>query len=200
MTYSESSSLPTSYRSFLVDVVRAQGHPLQPVENALTYVVKGFASESDVLTFVKDTFGLAKIGFKRYLLNPGDRVAWRAPGTTVSEDRLLLNANSKGYPNRTAALKAHVLPNPPLALEDLGTSALLYAPADNGRAGPVMVEGHKEYEVEKIVDESSTYRGEEGGESLHYRIRWKGWSSQSDSWIPAKDAENLEALDLWLDV
>ncbi|KAH6911646.1 hypothetical protein BKA70DRAFT_1423407 [Coprinopsis sp. MPI-PUGE-AT-0042] len=200
MTYSESALLPASYHSLLVEVVRAEDHPLQPIKDASTYVVKSFASEEDAQTFVKETFGLARIGFRRYLLKAGDRVAWRAPGATVSEDRLFLGIDYEGYPDRTAALRAHDLPKPSLTLDDLGVSSLLHSPVDAGCPGPVVVDGCEEYEVEKIVDEIMTDLSDKDKGTRRYRIRWKGWSAQGDSWILAKDAEPLEALDRWLEV
>jgi hypothetical protein len=62
MTYSEHLFPSISYRSHLVHVLRAEDHPLQPVEGASTYVVRGFVLDDDVRVFVKDVFGLKGLG------------------------------------------------------------------------------------------------------------------------------------------
>ncbi|KAH6874670.1 hypothetical protein BKA70DRAFT_1449336 [Coprinopsis sp. MPI-PUGE-AT-0042] len=200
MTYAEFPFPPISYQSSPIQVIRARGHPLQPIEGAWTFVVEGFVDREDVEAFVKEMFGLATLGFRRYLLKPGDRVVWRALGATPSKDCLLLDVNHEGYPHREAALEVQKLPKPSLSIEDLGLSALLCSHVDDGRPGPILVDGQEEYEVEKIVDEGVPTGINDVAVTLHYHIRWKGWSPHSDSWIPAKDAEKLEALDQWLGV
>ncbi|KAH6896339.1 hypothetical protein BKA70DRAFT_1438258 [Coprinopsis sp. MPI-PUGE-AT-0042] len=197
MTYSEVPYPPVHYRSSPLRVLRAQDHPLQPIEGASTFVVEGFAHQEDAEVFVKEMFGLEKIGFRRYLMKPGDRVVWRRePGANVSNDQLILDAAYEGYPDRTAAVKAHDLPEPSLSMDDLGVSAVL---RPCGGPGPVLVDGHEEYEVEKIVDECVP-QGDDEDKASKYRVRWKGWDPQSDSWITAKDAKDLRALDQWLGV
>jgi hypothetical protein len=53
--------------------------------------------------------------------------------------------------------------------------------------GPTLINGEEEYEVEEILD-SNHIRG-----GLHYYVRWKGYPSSENSWIPA---HNVHAPDL----
>jgi Chromo (CHRromatin Organisation MOdifier) domain len=88
-----------------------------------------------------------------------------------------------------------------MALDEFGVDASLLSPGDSDCPGAVMVDGQEEYEVDKIVDEGFSDRNDGRGKRvLHYRVRWKGWSPQSDTWLAAQDADGLEALDRWLGV
>ena len=50
----------------------------------------------------------------------------------------------------------------------------------------------EEYEVEKIVGERKC-KGK-----LHYRVRWKGYDAENDSWQTARDLRNApELLKAW---
>ncbi|KAB5587867.1 Retrotransposable element Tf2 [Ceratobasidium theobromae] len=54
---------------------------------------------------------------------------------------------------------------------------------------PIVVEsGEKEYEVEQILNSKKT-RGK-----LHYLIKWKGYSEESNSWEPKEHVENSPEL------
>jgi hypothetical protein len=51
----------------------------------------------------------------------------------------------------------------------------------------------EEWEVECIVD----HRGKTK-RNAEFRIRWKGYGPNDDSWLPWKEARDLEAMDVYL--
>ena len=53
---------------------------------------------------------------------------------------------------------------------------------------PVLIDGHEEYEVEKILD-SRHYR-----KQLQYLVRWKGYGPKDDSWQPVKNLSGAKEL------
>jgi hypothetical protein len=59
---------------------------------------------------------------------------------------------------------------------------------------PVNVNDNLEYFVEKILDERKG-RGRGGNRFL---VRWVGQGPEYDLWIPQKELEDCEALDIWL--
>ena len=59
---------------------------------------------------------------------------------------------------------------------------------------PVNVNDNLEYFVEKILDEKKS-RGRGGTKFL---VRWVGQGPEYDLWIPQKELEDCEALDIWL--
>jgi hypothetical protein len=48
---------------------------------------------------------------------------------------------------------------------------------------PVIVEGHKEYEIDRFLD-SNWY-----GRHFQYKVRWKGYDKEHDEWIFRDDLE-----------
>lgn len=59
--------------------------------------------------------------------------------------------------------------------------------------GPVVTpDGEEEYFVERILDRRRVGRG------WQYLVRWLGYSSGSDSWLPGREVEDLAALDDFL--
>ncbi|GAA5971619.1 hypothetical protein JCM3765_001266 [Sporobolomyces pararoseus] len=56
---------------------------------------------------------------------------------------------------------------------------------------PVIVSGETQYEVEQILD-SRRYRGQ-----LQYKVRWKNYGVDADSWEPSRNVSN--SMDLVLD-
>ncbi|KAH6886515.1 hypothetical protein BKA70DRAFT_1236537 [Coprinopsis sp. MPI-PUGE-AT-0042] len=139
---------------------------------------------------------LVLLASRKFILDAGDQITWRVPGSPASSDCLILVADLEGYPNRSAAMRARSLPAPLLSLDDLGLARGRDEPAKYERPGPIVENGKEEYQVDRIVDED--WNKEDGVESdKWYRIRWKGWPPQDDTWIPAVDADYLEALDKW---
>ena len=53
---------------------------------------------------------------------------------------------------------------------------------------PVVVNGRKEYEVEKILDTEVI------GGKTHYYVRWKGYDQSADSWETEKNFPNCKEL------
>ena len=53
---------------------------------------------------------------------------------------------------------------------------------------PELIEGEKEYEVEKIRDSRRKGRG------IQFLIKWKGYTSEEDSWEPRKNLGNAKKL------
>ncbi|CUA67699.1 Transposon Tf2-7 polyprotein [Rhizoctonia solani] len=56
------------------------------------------------------------------------------------------------------------------------------------RPDPVTINGEEEYEVEDIVD--SKRRADE----WHYRVKWKGYGPESNTWEPKKNLEHAEEI------
>ena len=56
---------------------------------------------------------------------------------------------------------------------------------------PVTIDGHREYFVDKIVDERRRRNG------TQYLVRWRGEGPEGDLWLAASELEDCEALDTW---
>jgi hypothetical protein len=54
--------------------------------------------------------------------------------------------------------------------------------------GPLEVEGEEEYEVEEIVDSERRPNGR------FYRVKWKGYSPESNTWEPKANLEHAEEI------
>jgi hypothetical protein len=72
--------------------------------------------------------------------------------------------------------------------ESLFPSRILHAPE------PIKVNDNLEHFIDKIVDER---RGKGRGQT-RYLVRWVGQGPEHDLWLPQKEIENCEALDIWL--
>ena len=59
---------------------------------------------------------------------------------------------------------------------------------------PVNVNDNLEHFIDNIIDEK---RGR-GRNNHKYLVRWMGQGPENDLWLPAKELENCEALDVWL--
>jgi len=58
---------------------------------------------------------------------------------------------------------------------------------------PVSVNDNLEYVIERILDEKKS-RGRGGSKFL---VRWLGQGPEYDLWLPQKEIEDCEALDVW---
>jgi chromodomain-containing protein len=58
------------------------------------------------------------------------------------------------------------------------------------RPPPITVQSEEEYEVESILQA----RRKTPGDSLEYKVHWKGYPSANDSWVPHKDLHLLDLL------
>jgi hypothetical protein len=54
--------------------------------------------------------------------------------------------------------------------------------------GPLEVEGEEEYEVEEIVDSERRQDG------WYYRVKWKGYGPESNTWEPKANLEHAESI------
>jgi hypothetical protein len=54
--------------------------------------------------------------------------------------------------------------------------------------GPLEVEGEEEYEVEEIVNSERCQDG------WYYRVKWKGYGPESNTWEPKKNLEHAEDI------
>ncbi len=69
----------------------------------------------------------------------------------------------------------------------------LFPSRDRPHPGPVVTEdGLEEQEIDKILDERRRGRG------FQYLVRWVGFSEAHDEWLPRRELEDCEALDIWL--
>ncbi|KAJ2935130.1 hypothetical protein H1R20_g1983, partial [Candolleomyces eurysporus] len=60
------------------------------------------------------------------------------------------------------------------------------------RPGAIVTEdGTEEWEVEKIIDERRRGKGSQ------YLVRWAGYGPECDTWLPAKEVEDCQALDVF---
>jgi hypothetical protein len=72
--------------------------------------------------------------------------------------------------------------------ETLFPSRTLHAPE------PINVDDNLEHFVDKILDE----RKARGRGQTRYLVRWVGQGPEDDLWLPQKEIENCEALDVWI--
>jgi hypothetical protein len=54
--------------------------------------------------------------------------------------------------------------------------------------GPLEIEGEEEYEVEEIVD------SEHCPDGWYYRVKWKGYGPESNTWEPKANLEHAEKI------
>jgi hypothetical protein len=59
---------------------------------------------------------------------------------------------------------------------------------------PINVNDQLEHYIEKIIDE----RKSRGRGDTRYLVRWVGQGPEHDLWLPRKEIEDCEALDIWL--
>lgn len=82
----------------------------------------------------------------------------------------------------SSELKAHVANN-----------AVLFPHREFKQPGPVFTaDGLEEYAVESILDSRRRGRG------VQYLVRWVGYGAEHDRWLPRRELEDCEALDVWL--
>jgi Chromo (CHRromatin Organisation MOdifier) domain len=69
--------------------------------------------------------------------------------------------------------------------------AELFPSREHARPGAIMTsEGLEEYAIEKIIDEKKKGRG------YQYLVRLVGYGPEEDRWLPRRELEDCEALDI----
>lgn len=64
---------------------------------------------------------------------------------------------------------------------------------EHSRPPPILTEsGMMENVIEKIIDQRKRGRG------WQYLVRWAGYGPEDDEWLPRRDVEDCEALDIWI--
>jgi Chromo (CHRromatin Organisation MOdifier) domain len=87
------------------------------------------------------------------------------------------------FPSFHASLLKRYIPNDP----DLFPSRMLPPP------GPVITpDGQEEWLIDRILDEWAQDQGRQ------YLVRWRGWGTEEDRWLPGCELLETEALDRWL--
>ncbi|KII89940.1 hypothetical protein PLICRDRAFT_64000, partial [Plicaturopsis crispa FD-325 SS-3] len=70
---------------------------------------------------------------------------------------------------------------------------VLFPSRANAEPGSVVTaDGEVEWTVERIIDERRRGRG------FQYLVRWAGYGPESDLWLPRRELDDCEALDIWL--
>jgi hypothetical protein len=105
--------------------------------------------------------------------------------------------------NHKASTYTLDLPNNPGAFPTFHVSQLrayhtndenLFPDRDLPRPGPVITEeGEEQWEIEEIVDERKRGRGRQ------YLVKWRGWGDEDMRWLPARELDETEALDRWIE-
>lgn len=99
-----------------------------------------------------------------------------------SEYTLRLPNNPKTFPGFHASLLKPFIPNDPTLFPD----------REFTRPGTVVTEdGTEENMIDKIVDARRRGRGRQ------YLVRWVGYDRDHDEWLPGKEVDDTEALDVW---
>jgi chromodomain-containing protein len=58
------------------------------------------------------------------------------------------------------------------------------------RPPPIIIQSEEEYEVKSILQAQCKGLGD----SLEYKVHWKGYPSADDSWVPHNDLHSLDLL------
>lgn len=70
--------------------------------------------------------------------------------------------------------------------------ASLFPSRELERPESVETNDGEEWLVERILDEKRGRRGKE------FLVRYRGYGAEEDRWLPLRDVDELEALDVWL--
>lgn len=68
----------------------------------------------------------------------------------------------------------------------------LFPSQEHEHPDPVVINGEEEYYVDKILEERKQGRG------VQYLVRWCGYGAEEDRWLPGRELQDCEALDIWL--
>jgi hypothetical protein len=57
---------------------------------------------------------------------------------------------------------------------------------------PVVIDSEEEFFIDRILDERKR------GCGMQYLVRWNGYGPEEDRWLPGREVDDCEALDIWL--
>ena len=63
-----------------------------------------------------------------------------------------------------------------------------YSGTPTAPPAPIVIDGEQEYIVDSIVTHRYSRRG------LHYLVRWKGYDSSSDEWLPEAELKHAKEV------
>jgi hypothetical protein len=107
------------------------------------------------------------------------------PVTRVSEEHSTVTLD---LPNKRTFPTFHTCHVVPFQKND----AELFPSRELSNPGPVMLNDNEEFFVDRIIDERKCGRGK------RYLVRWLGYGPEDDRWLPGRELEDCEALDIWL--
>jgi hypothetical protein len=59
------------------------------------------------------------------------------------------------------------------------------------KSPPIILEGEEEFFINCILNERKRGRG------TQYLVHWMGYGPEDDQWLPSRELEDCEALDIW---
>jgi hypothetical protein len=72
-------------------------------------------------------------------------------------------------------------------------NASLFPDCEPEWPGPLVeAVGEEEWEIECIVGERTR------GSGKQYLVKWRGWANEDMQWLPRRELEEMEALEVWL--
>ncbi|CAA7258848.1 unnamed protein product [Cyclocybe aegerita] len=156
-----------------------------------------FANKNRQLTFpfkVGDRVVLSTVHRRQEYKAPGKkRVAKFMPRydgpyriTDVDEDHSTVTLDLPNSPNMFPVF--HTSQVKPFTEND----ATLFPSREFEKPPPIVTENGEEYYIRDIIDERRRGRG------WQYKVRWEGYAPEDETWLPRRELEDTEALDVWL--
>ncbi|KAJ3491013.1 hypothetical protein NLJ89_g11381 [Agrocybe chaxingu] len=156
-----------------------------------------FANKNRQLTFP------FKVGDRVVLSTVHRRQEYKAPGkkhvakfmpryngpyriTDVDEDHSTVTLDLPNSPNMFPVF--HTSQVKPFTEND----ATLFPSREFEKPPPIVTENGEEYYIRDIIDERRRGRG------WQYKVRWEGYAPEDETWLPRRELEDTEALDVWL--
>ena len=176
---------------------------LAPADAALPPLLRSLPAihrlVSDNLTAAQDRQAAhANESRREIIYNVGDKVWLRSdhsvPSTSVSDHNKLRELYTGPYSIKKVLPNAVELQLPPtmhihpvINVSKVKPAVEPWERADE--PGPVLEEGEDVYEVERILKSKTTKR-----QGLQYLVRWKGYDSTHDRWLPERELEDAPEI------